>query len=71
MPAAKAGGRSRSVQPSNSASKSKASVAQFQQKAVVKSSAPMKVKRVPVPAKKPALDLEDVIKAKPPKKVKA
>jgi hypothetical protein len=47
-------------------------VAEFSQKAVVKASAPPKLKRIPKEVKpKAPVDIEDVIKAKPPKKVKA
>eukprot|EP00428_Durinskia_dybowskii_P068344 CAMPEP_0170388550 /NCGR_PEP_ID=MMETSP0117_2-20130122/18147_1 /TAXON_ID=400756 /ORGANISM="Durinskia baltica, Strain CSIRO CS-38" /LENGTH=71 /DNA_ID=CAMNT_0010644485 /DNA_START=41 /DNA_END=256 /DNA_ORIENTATION=+ len=71
MPAKREGGVSRSVMHGNTATRSRSSVAQVQPKAVVKSKAPMKVKRVVESKKKAALDLEDVIKAKPPKTVKA
>jgi hypothetical protein len=75
MPATRSGGASRNVPSGNSASKSKRSVAEFSQKAVVKASkasAPQKLKRIPKEMKpKAPLDLEDIVKAKPPKKINA
>ncbi len=72
MPATRSGGASRNVQSGNSASKSKRSVPEFNQKAVVKASAPQKLKRIPKEVKpKAPMDLEDIVKGKPPKKVNA
>ena len=69
----KPGGVSRSVRHGNTANKNRGSVAQFQQKAVASTKVPMKFKKIQAaPEPKPAMDLEDlVVKAKPPKKVKA
>jgi hypothetical protein len=69
----KISGMSRNVPSGNTATRSRSSVKQFDQKAVVAASKPaMKFKKAKAapPAKK-AMDIEDVIKAKPPKAVKA
>jgi hypothetical protein len=73
MPAIKEGAPNRNVQSGNYATRSKSSVGDFQQKAVVKTKTPMKIKRAPAadPKKRAAVDLEDALKAKQPKKVKA
>lgn len=72
MPAKKEGGVSRNIPSGNTATRSRASVPQFQQKAVVKTKVPMKIKRAPTETKKKtSVDLEDALKTKAPKKVKA
>ena len=50
MPATRSGGASRNMSNGNSINKQGGTVPQFQQKAVVKASRPMKVKKQPAPS---------------------
>lgn len=72
MPAVKEGAPNRNIVSGNYATRSRASVPAYEQKSVVKTKVPMKIKKTPTETKKkPALDLEDALKSNDKKKIKA
>lgn len=59
MPATRSGGVSRNVQHGNAINRNGGTVAQFQQKAVVKAQRPVKVKKQSAPAQPPQKTIAD------------